>query len=269
MKYTNIIEDIRTIRDFKKEEVPNNLIDEIIIDAQDSLLAGRRDDVSITFIKNGQKLFNTLSGKAGYFGKMIEAPHYILISSKKFEGYVENSAYIMENLRLKAWNIGLGTCWLSIEDEKELFTTLNIDKEFIPISLIAIGYQYKGFFKKDTSPRSSRLGVEDIIFDGQWGKQCTTEMLEARGIVNILYYSRLAPSWGNLQPWRFILDDNKIVLAIVDKDILQHLDAGIVMLYFEKSAHEEGILGKWRLDISNTDKYNIPEGYKALGYFEV
>lgn len=269
MRYTKIIEEIRTIRDYKREEVPNNLIDEIIIDAQESLLVGRRDDIIITFIKDGQGFYNALSGKAGYFGKMIMAPHYILLSSKQFEGYIENSSYTMENIRLRAWNRGLGTCWLSIEDESEIIKTLSINEEFIPMSLIAIGYQYKGFFKTDTSPGSSRIGVEEVIFDGQWGKPCTAEMLQTRGIANILYYARLAPSWGNLQPWRFILHDNKVVLAIVDKDFSHSLDAGVVMLYFEKAAHEEGISSKWRLNISNSDKYNIPKEYKTIGYFEI
>ncbi|SCG82969.1 nitroreductase-family protein [Proteiniborus sp. DW1] len=268
MKYTKIIEGIRTIRDYKKEEVPNNLIEEII-DIKEDILTGRRDDLLITFIKDGQNIYSNLIGKAGYFGKMIEAPHYILISSRQFEGYVENSAYVMENIRLRAWDKGLGTCWLSIEDEKELCRILNINEEFIPISLIAIGYQYKGIFKTDTSSKSSRIGVEELIYYNQWDKPCTTDILETRGIMNILYYTRLAPSWGNLQPWRFILDNDKIILVIMDKDFQQKLDAGIIMLYFEKVAQEEGLLGKWKFDIIHTGKYNIPEGYKAIAYFEI
>ncbi len=269
MKYTKLIKDIRTIRDFKKEEIPQYLIDEIIIDAQENVLTGKRDDVKITFIKDGKKFYDEISGKAGYFGKMIEAPHYILISSKKFDGYIENSGYIMENMRLEAWNIGLGTCWLSIGNEGELLETLNLDKEFTPVALAAIGYQYKGLFKIDTSSKSSRLGIEELVFDKQWGQQCTSELLESRGVSNILYYARFAPSWGNQQPWRFVLDDNKIVLTIVDKDLSQHLDAGIIMLYLEKTAHEEGITGKWVLDVSDVSKYNIPEKYKTVGYFEI
>lgn len=269
MKFTKIIEDIRTIRDFKKEEVPEYIIDEIIMEAGEALLAGIRNDIDIRFIRAGEKFYIDLSGKAGYYGKMIEAPHYILISSKKFEGYIENSAYIMEKIRLKAWNVGLGTCWLTIENEIELLETLQIHKDFTPVALIAIGYQYKGLFKTDTSPKSGRLGMEELVFNKQWGKICTTEMLETRGISNIIYYARLAPSWGNQQPWRFILDDNKIILTIVDKDKSQHLDAGIVMLYFEKVAHEEGINGKWMLDVSDINKYIMPEEYKAIGYFEI
>ncbi|MFA5523974.1 MAG: nitroreductase family protein [Tissierellales bacterium] len=269
MKYTKIIEDISTVRDFKKEEVLSSTVEEIIIDSKEDLLAGKRDDVIITFIKDGQSMYDSLSGKAGYFGKMIEAPHYVLISSKPFNGYVENSAYVMENIRLKAWNKGLGTCWLTIEDEKELSETQNIDIGFAPVALIAIGFRYKGLFKTDTSTKSGRLGVEEVIFDGQWGKPCTANSLEARGVANILYYSKLAPSWGNLQPWRFILDDDRIVLVILDKDVYHHLDAGIVMLYLEKAAQEEGIYGKWKLDVLDIDKYNIPNGYKAIGYFEI
>lgn len=269
MKYTKIIEEMRTIRDYKKEEVEDNLIDDLITDAKEDMLAGSRDDILITFIKDGHIFYSDLIGKAGYYGKAIEAPHYILISSRQFEGYVENSAYVMENIRLRAWNMGLGTCWLSIEDERELRKVLNIDEEFIPISLMAIGYQYKGVFKTDTSSKSSRYGVEELVYYEQWDNPCSTDILETMGIINILYYARLAPSWGNLQPWRFILDNNKIILVIRDKEFTQQLDAGIIMLYFEKAALEEGVLGKWKFDITQTDKYNIPEGYKAISYFEL
>lgn len=269
MNYIKTIESIRTIRDFKKEDVPHRLIDELISDAKENILTGSRNDVIITFIDKGKKFYNDFSGKVGYFGKLTEAPHYILLSSKKFNAYIENSTYIMENLRLKAWDAGLGTCWLSIEDEKELKESLGLNEEFTPVALIAIGYQYKGIFKADTSSRSSRLGVEELIFDKQWGKALTGHALEERGLLNILYYARLAPSWGNKQPWRFILDEDRIILAIEDESISNHLDAGIVMLYFEKSAHEEGIGSKWTLEDIDSNKYNIPKEYKAIAYFKI
>lgn len=269
MNYIKTIESIRTIRDFKKEDVPQGLIHELISSSKENILTGSINDIVITFINNGKKFYKDFAGKVGYFGKLIEAPHYILLSSKVFEGYIENSSYIMENLRLKAWNAGLGTCWLSIENEQELRESLGIDQEFTAIGLLAIGYQYKGIFKEDTSPKSTRLGVEELIFQNQWGKALTGDVLEERGLLNIFYYARFAPSWGNKQPWRFILDEDRVILTVEDKSISKKLDTGIAMLYFEKAAHEEGIGGKWVLGDIDPAKYNIPKEFKAVAYFKI
>jgi nitroreductase len=80
----------------------------------------------------------------------------------------------------------------------------------------------------------------------------------------------LAPSWGNRQPWQFIIDKDRILLTILREEAME-LDAGIVMLYFEKSAHEEGIPGSWELDIPENMKevYGIPKDRTLIGYYSI
>lgn len=272
MRYNEIIKNIRTIRDYKKKKVPNDLLSELITETKEDLLSGSKSDIDILLIEDGESFYNEQKGKVGYFGKTIPAPHYILLVSKKVKNYVENSAYVMENLRLKAWDKGLGTCWLTIEEEMELSKILKIDGDFTPAALIAVGYQYKGLFKTDFSRKSSRKGIEELTYDSQWGQICSGEILEERGLVNILYYTRLAPSWGNQQPWRFILTDDKVILTISKENEFNRLDAGIVMLYFEKVANEEGIEGKWILDVEDLQEakeLDIPGEFEIVGYFNI
>ncbi len=270
MNYTKIIEDIRSIRDFKKDTVDNGIIQEILEIGKNATGLGEGRNVSILFIDNGRELVEKLSGKAGYFGKLIEAPHYLVLTSSEFPGYVENSGYIMELMRLKAWKEGLGTCWLSIEDEDALKGALGIESHTRLVAFTAIGHQYKGIFKKDLSPRSDRHGVEEIVYFENWGNICPVDILEKRGLMNVLHYTKLAPSWGNKQPWRFIVDNDKIILTIKkDEKKEVKLDAGIIMLYFEKAAHEEGIQGDWSINTDKELKYNIPEEYEVIGYFNI
>ena len=85
-----------------------------------------------------------LSGKAGYFGNMMK-PSLFSYHVKKVPGYLENSGYIMELMRMKAWELGLGTCWLNIEMKKNKNITgwLGTADSFCSYS-----YPYKGIFKK-------------------------------------------------------------------------------------------------------------------------
>lgn len=272
MKFSKLIEDFRTIRDYKKQAVEHEKIEELVHAGKEARGIAKGRNISILFVDQGQEIYQHLSGKAGYYGKMIEAPHYLVITSKKFPGYLENSGYIMELLRLKAWELGLGTCWLSIEDQSAIKEVLGIESEDVVTAFAAVGYQYKGIFKKDTSPKASRLGIEDLIFSGHWGRPSTIEELENRALVNIFYYTRYAPSWGNKQPWRFILDKDQVILTLFCEDgESTELDAGIVMLYFEKAAHEEGISGVWDLEGREDLRafYGIPKEYKIVGTFKL
>jgi len=272
MKLSKIIEEIHTVRDFKKETVERKIIEDIIETGKNTQgLAGGRNS-SILFVDNGSELTDKLSGKAGYYGRIIEAPHYLVITTKEFPGFMENSGYIMEIMRLKAWEMGVASCWLSIEDEEALKQILNIENDSRVTAFAAIGYQYKGIFKTDISQKSSRHGIEEIIYMEKWGNTSTFELLETRGLANIFHHTKFAPSWGNKQPWRFVINENTVLLAVKKEDKMNvRLDAGIVMLYFEKAAHEEGIKGSWDIhtDKVSGDTHGIPENYEVIGCFNI
>ncbi|WP_129600623.1 nitroreductase family protein [Anaerophilus nitritogenes] len=267
MQFSKLVEDMRSIRDYKNEPVDRNLINQVIqIGEQGKKL--KDEEAYILFLENGEEWCNKLSGKVGYFGNIIEAPHYIVMVSNEFEGFMENTGYIMENMRMKAWELGLGTCWLHIEDEQELKKILNIENRITGV--IAIGYQYKGIFKKDKSKKSERFGVEELVYNKAWGEEISLEELQQRGFANVLYYAKFAPSWGNQQRWRFIIDQDKIVLVIEsNKDEKSNIDAGIMMLYLEKAAYEENIQGNWEIEYTLKDNYNIPTPYKIVGFYSV
>lgn len=272
MKFSKLVEDMRTIRDYKKDPVNPQVIQEIIDIGKHTEGPAEGKSVSVLFIDNGKEIFEKLSGKAGYFGKMIEAPHYLAITSKAFPGYIENSGYIMEAMRLKAWELGLGTCWLNIQDEEALKAILTIESDDRLTAFVAIGYQYKGIFKKDISPKSDRLGIEELIYLHHWENPCPIEELENRGLANMFYYAKFAPSWGNKQPWRFIVDKDKVLLIVPNKEEASlGLDTGIMMLYLEKAAHEEGMKGSWKMDVVdvNNPSYGIPSDYQLKGYFAI
>jgi hypothetical protein len=66
-----------------------------------------------------------------------------------------------------------------------------------------------------------------------------------------LQAARLAPSAVNRQPWRFIVDEKSITVAVNDKNLKmensmsKRLDCGIAMLHIEVAALTSGVSGSW------------------------
>lgn len=272
MKFTSLVEEMKTVRDFKKEPVNNSLIERVLETGNKNKDFVKNPDVSIIFIEKGIEAYDTLSGKAGYYGKMIEAPHYLAVVSKKYPHYRENSGYITEAMRLKAWELQLGTCWLSVEDHGELERYLGLNEDQEVTSIIAIGYPYSGIFKSDISPKSGRKGIEDLVYLNTWGNPCSIQELDSRGMTNIFYYTKFAPSWGNKQPWRFIIHQEKVLLVMnKEQPKSMEVEAGIVMFYFENACKDEGISGKWNLSTEEImeEEYHIPEDYQLVGYYSM
>ncbi len=300
MKLEKILENRRSVREYKNKKINKEIINDLFEDMKSKRLLKENIDLELYFIDDGEKAFKKLDGIVGYFGKVIKSPHYVAIVSPVKEGYLENAGYLGEKLVLKATELGIGTCWIEVpEDDNKVMEILDIKSTNTLIGLLSIGYPQKeakvlggyngtnkgsispltelGYPKIDieysSKPVSGRISIEDMVFVKEWGKKINAEELENRGIAEPLYYMRLAPSWGNRQPWKFILDEERIVLVVRNdstsiNEKVAKIEAGIAMLYFELMMHEKGIPGGWTLKEENKD-YGIPENYFVAGYYKI
>ena len=128
--------------------------------------------------------------------------------------------------------------------------------------ILAIGYgKARNPFINDSF--SDRIGVEEIVFTDKIGNHANVDDLENRGLGDLFYYIRFAPSTLNKQPWRFLLERDKVTLLIkYNKGEEPNLiDAGIVMYYFESLGESIGLNSKWQL-VSNT----VEEGNDCYRY---
>lgn len=264
MRFSNLIKDIKSIRDYKMEPVAENLLQELLMEVKNNKYYNK-DKMDLILFSNGQQVYESLKGKAGYFGNMIKSPYYLLLVSDDLTDKEIYAGYLMELARLKAFDLGLGSCFLNIDDSYSIKKNLNIDKQ--PLAFISIGEPYTGIFRKDISIKPPRLGVEDMVYENDWGNKINIDTLTQHGLSNILYYSKYAPSWGNKEPWKFVVKDNKVLLYI-NKDIKDiNLHAGIIMLYIEQIALEEGISSLW--DLSSSFNLNIDNSYTYIGCFSI
>lgn len=286
MNYKKLIIEGKSCRFYKATPVSEESFKEIekFLDSRKRLV----NDISVEIKTFSNDAVEKLKGIAGYYGNIVEAPNYIVLLSDVKDYYIENAGYIGECLILKARDLGLGTCWITFKNSDEIKKALDISSDKEVVAIIALGYPdtSKGTKKsavkvgenyskasmdlESTTPY--KLGVEDIVYVDTWGNNATVELLEERYLIDAFSISRLAPSTLNQQPWRFIIDGGKVVLAIKQDDFAtdyeRKIDTGIALLYFSIVIDTTLFDLQWTLgEIENT--YNIPDDYKIVGYCNV
>lgn len=287
MDYKNLISKIKSVRDYKKTSISIQILSELkhFYESEKKLV----EDIEIeVFVKNKDEVYEQLKGLAGYNENMIEAPHYLLILSDEKDHYIENTGYVCENIMLKAYELGVGSCWITFHDGDAIKKNLMINSDKKLSALIALGYDdnktkviyenvsdynpSKANIKKVEDNTSHRLGVEDIVFIKEWGKHATVEDLSNRGLLDGFYYGRLAPSTLNRQPWRFLVDDSVVVLALRNDEYIKNyeakIDIGIIMLYFESIIDNTLFDVTWNMGKPEKE-YNVPEDFLIVGYCNI
>ncbi len=281
MNYKKLIEETYSVRDYSEKPISENLKNEIISYFPNSKNLLENIKTDIKFLNNSE-VYNALNGKAGYNGIMINAPHYIIIYSEKADNYIENSGYRASDIILKATDLGLNTCFITMSDRKEISKILNIPEGMEITALIALGYKDKdlknvsndtkagGNYSKanvniaDNAP-SYRKDLEELVFSESFGNSATLDELMNIGIFEPLRTVLFAPSALNSQPWRFILKGGKVFIAVEDtlqtSSYDEKISLGALMHYFQ-SVFETDFFGlKWTFDVSNAPE--VPSNFKV------
>lgn len=248
MLMTNFLKNRRSIREFKNKQASSQTIKDI----KEYLRALEQETENIKFrlYENGDFIYDRLKGISGYSGLMIESPHYIALEQMKDDKYtLIYGAYYMEKLITELNKLGLETCWISVGNiEKEFKDKVLGEHDGNIDYMLSIGYgKRRNPFTNE--PFSERIGVEEIVYSGGIEKKVDNRELEHRGLDDLFYYVRFAPSTANLQPWRFLLEKDKVTLFIKynEGDTPNLIDAGIIMYYFKELAKSIGIENDWQL----------------------
>lgn len=256
MNYEKIITEIKSVREFTKKKVDTNLVS-MIIDNLSSLNKLNDTDLEFAVIEDGKKFAEDFDGKIGYFGKIIPAPAYVLVFGKNDAASKINAGYCMEWIRFSLWNAGLGSCWISTVDNVD-YASLFAKKEGVTLlGCLGIGEEYSGIFRKNTGKTSDRKGIAEFVYKNSWKEEMTWEELEQLGLAEVFYLTKLAPSWGNEQPWAFMIDKNECKLFINKKEDKNFsIDTGIISLFFIKACETKGLKVKAIFpDATNAEKY--------------
>lgn len=250
MIMTNFLKTRRSVREFRNKKINPEMLDTIKENLKNLEQEYGKEDIKFKLYEYGENIYNGLKGLAGYAGVMIDSPHYIALDLKnKEDKTVIFSAYYMEKIVTSLNELGVDTCWVSVFDvdmerRKVIFGESTNNVDFV----LAIGYSKRRnpFIQE---PFSERISVEEMVYHNEIGKSIDVEYLDERGLGDIFFYLRFAPSIKNRQPWRFIVTDDKVHLLVKydDKQNPPLIDAGIAMYYFEVLAYLQGTKQRWTL----------------------
>jgi len=297
-----VIEKRRSVREYKHKVIHDDTMSELmsILDNQPDMY--QDESVEFIFLKDGKQVYENMNIAADFKGETIKAPHYMVVLAEKKSHYLLIAGYLAEWFILHSTRLGIGTCWIeTVNKSDQMKTMLNIESDKEMVGLIAMGYS-KGGFKQKHNDSTSHIGrispftslgysnielensqesislskaLNEIVFINNWGEKASMEILDQYGMSEVFYYMRMAPSWGNREPWKFIVSGEGILLLIERPNLVMdneednsivEIDAGIAMIYFEVAMHGEGMPGHWYFDC-DTDKYEIPEDYFIAGCY--
>jgi nitroreductase len=209
---------------------------------------------------------NVFKGIVGAYGVIRGAKVFVaFIGNTKYRAVEEQVGYMGEGIVLEAEASGLNTCWIGGMFRKELVDSLiDLKKNERVYAISPVGYAKKrldlqervmagfGLMHRRKSLSELALGLKQ----SEWPKW-VKESLEA---------ARLAPSAVNRQPWKFLVDETGITVAVNDKKLrresvmAKRLCCGIAMLHLEVAANHFGVKGKWEfLNPPGVARYFVPE----------
>jgi nitroreductase len=197
----------RSIRKYLDEELHVGILEEIKEACQNPKKLYEDIDMDIHVVEDGIKLHSIIKGIVGSYGK-IKAPHYLVVTSEKKEGYLENVGFAVESIVLQLTDMEIGTCWTGRTAKKELLGNIvNIKDNHEAVIVVCFGYP-KDDDGIDKIIRSrKRLEITDIV-SGNTSKTWHY----------IMDAVRMAPSSMNSQPWRFFIRNNIIDVYCIRKD---------------------------------------------------
>ncbi|MGN1319429.1 MAG: nitroreductase family protein [Lachnospirales bacterium] len=287
MNYYQLATKRKSTRDFKEKNVSADILNEIksYFGNCKKLIPEINIDIDIIDPESAPNL----TGCAGYQDYLIKAPNYVLITSEDADGYMLNAGFVGEDIVLKLTDLGLASCWVTINDTEKFKKRFNLEK--VPVVLIAFGYENSVSstkrldifnisnvtLKKRSNYEAPKLYVDDAIYYEDMGIKADNSTLDHyTDLYQALVSACCAPSFLNRQPYRFVINKGNFILAALEDEMTDandyELNLGIVMLNFYGALSERsGAYGKWEVGVSE-DKLagcDMPENSKAVAVIKI
>jgi nitroreductase len=200
--------------------------------------------------------------RLGTYGFIKGATGFLVGAVRRGPGDLEDYGYLLEEVILRATELGLGTCWLGGTFTRSTFTSRfgGVDNDEVMPAVVSIGYPGDDGTERirEREEGARRLPADELFCADEFGEPLGLE--RAGGYGGALAPVRMAPSATNKQPWRVVRRDGDWhfyllrtkgygkgspwfkLLRIAD---LQRVDLGIAMCHFALVARESGLDGRW------------------------
>jgi len=152
----------RSIRAFKSEDVPPEIVEKLIDAARWAPSAGNIQPWEFIIVRNPEIKRRLVEAALGQTF-IEEAPVVIVVcadEARSSQGYglrgktlycIQDTAAATQNIHLTAYSLGLGTCWVGAFREEEARAILKIPPGIRPVAIVPVGYP-----AESPPPRSKR-----------------------------------------------------------------------------------------------------------------
>lgn len=170
MNILRAVKERRSIRDFQKRKIPDEIVNKFIEALIWAPSAGNLQSRKFYFIKD-EKTKKKIASAALNQNFIAEAPLVIVgcTDSRISYKYGERGVYLYSiqdvalsimGMMLVAHENGLGSCWVGAFREDEVFKILNMPKNLRPVAIVPVGYPSK---IPSPPPRVSKKEAVEVI----------------------------------------------------------------------------------------------------------
>ena len=161
MELLEAIKGRRSVRAFKPQDVPDEIVEQLVDAARHAPSAGNLQPWEFLIVRKPEQKRKLAEAARQAF--IEEAPVVIVVcadENRAATGYgnrgktlycIQDTAAATQNILLTAYSLGLGTCWIGAFSEDEARRALNIPSGIRPVAMIPVGYA-----AKTPTPRSRR-----------------------------------------------------------------------------------------------------------------
>ncbi|HID43890.1 MAG TPA: nitroreductase family protein, partial [Archaeoglobaceae archaeon] len=141
----------RSIRKYKEKDVEDEKIRKILEAAIWAPSSGNTQTWRFYIVRD-ERIKRELSASALNQRHIRESPVVIVVGYDMQEMYsayrergvtlyaIQDAAAATQNMLLRAYDLGLGTCWVGAFDENEVSRILDLPKYVRPVAIVTVGY---------------------------------------------------------------------------------------------------------------------------------
>ena len=283
MNYSALIQNRKSYREFTGKEVTFSQLDTLqnyYYNSARRLIPEIRTELHVF----GPSAGAALEGAAGYNQFLVGAPQYLVLLSEAHDLAHLNAGYIMQDLLLKAADMGLDSCWITFTSSEDVKEAIGIRTDLEVVALAAFGFGIKTTKRLRLNIRSMsdidisakrryaepKRSLYDLAFLKEWGS--THGLDDHIGFFDnvlweALHAASLSPSYLNRQAYGFLLEDNRVSLVRRPDAYTPRLDGqlslGIALLHFSAVASQWAGALNWQFGPDAAD-VKLPEDHELI-----
>ena len=178
MNLDEAIQKRRSIRQYKDQQIPFEKLTLLLEAGRHAPSSGNLQDFKFIIVNDKDKKNKIANFSLKQFW-MNEAPVFIVVCSdfQRLKTFYKEKADIYSNqnaaaaamlLSLKAVDLGLATCWVSVFDQAQVSKILGIKGGIIPQIILTVGYQSEKNIKE-----KPKIKLSKITFFNEYGTKTT------------------------------------------------------------------------------------------------